>query len=190
MGDPRRRETDRGDPAPTVDDLYPRTVFRLESDVYRPAVNDRVTWNGFGGTVVVIEGRTARVKFDEPLYKGADSVIPISCERLRSMNGDKPPAEIKGMTIDAGKAALAEAAKGLALAIHKKITQADGLKAEYRNMVKVCELLGVSLDELPALRITPVNPKKRMWTLEQRKAAGERLAARNRQGLAGRGKKA
>jgi len=184
----RNRETGRGDPAAAVSDLYPAMVPVRESDVWRPEVGERVNWNGFLGLVLTVGPKKARVEFDEPLVPGGNRITEIAIERLRSMNGDKPPAPIKGMTIDAGKAALAEAAKGLALAIHKKITTAEGLRAEYRNMVKVCELLGVPLDELPALRITPVNPKKRMWTLEQREAAGERMAAMNRERRTGRGK--
>jgi hypothetical protein len=156
-----------------------------ESDVWRPRLGERVNWNGFLGTVLALGPKKARVEFDEPLVPGGNRITEISIERLRSMNGDKPPAEIKGMTIDAGKVALAEAAKGLALAIHKKISTVEGLKAEYRNMVKVCELLGVPLDELPAL-----SQMSGRWTPGARKAAGERLAERNRQGLTGRGAKA
>ena len=100
------------------------------------------------------------------------------------MDGQRPPADIKGMTIDAGKAALAEAAKGLALAIHKKIATAEGLKADYRNMVRVCELLGVPLEELPALG--GVKLERRSWTPEQRKEAAERLAAGKRRARAER----
>ena len=184
MGEQRRREPGPGDPAPTTDDLCPRTVAVREADVWRPQVSERVNWNGFAGRVVALDGRLADVEFDEPLYAGGDRLVKVNIERLRSMDGQRPPASTKGMTIDAGKAALAAAAKELALAIHKKLTQAEGLRAEYRNMVKVCELLGVPLDELPA------PPQKGCpWTPEQRKAAAERLAARNRQGLTGRGKK-
>ena len=187
MGETRRREPGYGDPAPTVDDLAPRTVLIREADVWRPQVGGCVTWNGFGGKVVALDGRFADVEFDEPLYAGGDRLVKINIERLRSMDGDRPPASLKGMTIDAGKTALAAAAKGLALAIHKKIaqlnTQADGLKAEYRNMVKVCKLLGVSLDELPALRRLGER-----WTPERRKEAARLLAARNRLRLTGRGK--
>jgi hypothetical protein len=145
------RESGHGDPAPTVADLAPRTVLLREADIWRPQVGGRVTWNGFAGTVRGIYGRHASVEFDEPLAGDGNRIARISIERLRSMDGDKPPAPIRGMTIDAGKAALAAAAKELALAIHRKIGQVEGLKADYRNMVKVCELLGVSLDELPAL---------------------------------------
>jgi len=188
MGEQRRRETGYGDPAATVEDLCPRTVLIREADAWRPELEGRVSWNGFAGRVVGLEGRFADVMFDQPLYAGGDRLVKINIERLRSMNRQRPPAEIKGMTIDAGKAALAEAAKGLALAIHKKITTVEGLKAEYRNMVKVCELLGVSLDELPVLSGAMPGRKKRIWTLEERQAAGKRMAAMNREGKAGRGK--
>ena len=178
------RESGRGDPAPTVEDLAPRTVLLREADIWRPQVGGRVTWNGFSGVVRGIYGRHASVEFDEPLAGDGNRIARISIERLRSMDGDKPPADVKGMTIDAGKAALAEAAKGLALAIHKKITTVERLKAEYRNMVKVCELLGVSLEELPAL--SGALPGRRKWTPEQRKAQSDRLQATNRAGLTGR----
>ena len=189
----RNRETDRGDPGPTDDDLYPRTVLIREADVWRPGLEERVNWNGLGGRVVGLEGRFADVMFDEPLYAGGDRLVKVNIERLRSMDGQRPPST-RGMTIDAGKAALAAAAKELALAIHRRIGQVEGLKADYRNMVndylvKVCELLGVSLDELPALCRALPGRKKRIWTLEEREAAGKRMAAMNREGKAGRGKK-
>ena len=177
----------RGDPGPTVEDLAPRTVLLREADVWRPEVGGRVTWNGFLGTVRGIYGRHASVEFDQPLSGDGNRIARISIERLRSMDGDKPPADTKGMTIDAGKAALAEAAKGLALAIYKKIGQVEGLKADYRNMVRVCELLGVSLDELPALATAM---PRRVWTPEQREAQSKRLTAMNRERKTGRGAKA
>lgn len=185
MGEQRRREPGYGDPAATTDDLCPREVLMREVDVWRPQLEERVNWNGFDGRVVALEGRFADVEFDQPLYAGGDRLVKVSIERLRSMNGQRPPATIKGMTIDAGKAALAEAAKELALAIHRKIGQVEGLKAEYRNMVKVCELLGVSLDELPALATAMPS---RVWTPEQREAAAKRMATMNREHKAGRGK--
>ena len=187
MGETRRREAGPGDPAPTVEDLAPRTVLIREADVWRPQVGERVTWQGFPGKVIAIDGREADVELDEPLYAGGDRLVKVNIERLRNMGGDRPPASIKGMTIDAGKAALAEAAKGLALAIHKKIATVEGLRAEYRNMVKVCDLLGVPLDELPAL--SSAIPGRRTWTPEQRKAAAGRMAAMNREGRTGRGAK-
>jgi len=188
MGEQRRREPGYGDPAATTDDLCPRTVLIREADVWRPGLEERVNWNGLGGRVVGLEGRFADVMFDEPLYAGGDRLVKVNIERLRSMDGQRPPST-RGMTIDAGKAALAAAAKELALAIHRKIAQVEGLRAEYRNMVKVCELLGVSLDELPALCRALPGRKKRIWTLEEREAAGKRMAAMNREGKAGRGKK-
>jgi len=178
MGEQRRREPGYGDPAATVEDLAPRTVLIREADVYRPQVGERVTWNGFAGCVRALDGRVADVEFDEPLYAGGDRLVKINIERLRSMDGDRTPASLKGMTIDAGKAALAAAAKELALAIHRRIGQVEGLKADYRNMVKVCELLGVSLDELPAL--SSAQPRRtHEWTPEQRATQADRIRATN-----------
>jgi hypothetical protein len=187
MGETRRREAGPGDPAATVEDLAPRTVLIREADVWRPHVGERVSWQGFPGKVIAIDGREADVELDEPLYAGGDRLVKLNIERLRNMDGGRPPASIKGMTIDAGKAALAAAAKELALAIHRKIGQVEALKAEYRNMVKVCELLGVPLDELPALATAM---PRRTWTPEQRKAQSDRIRASNRDGRTGRGAKA
>ena len=187
MGEQRRREPGYGDPAATTDDLCPREVLMRAVDVWRPELEGRVNWNGFAGRVVGLEGRFADVEFDEPLYAGGDRLVKINIERIRSMDGERPPASTRGMTIDAGKAALAAAAKELALAIHRRIGQVEGLKADYRNMVKVCELLGVPLDELPAL--STAIPGRRTWTPEQREAQSKRLTLLNERRLTGKGKK-
>ncbi len=179
MGASRNRATGMGDPGPTVEDLYPSEKWVREADIPEAKVGMEVTWNGYPGKVKAIDGRKVTVELNEAINEAGDRVITVNKDRLRLPGGqrmDDPE------TVESATKTLASSAKRIALAIHAKIQRAEALKEEYRRMVKVCELLGVSLDELPAL--STAHPRRKgvpVWSAEQRRAASDRMTRMNAQ---------